>query len=157
MQVRASDWKLVIEELWSAPAFDYPEAARLLAEMAQQNKESDLQHAASQALPSLRAACAEGADRGSRELAQRRFGAVRDVLHALTAPRFGRRRGDVEALTPDDFHRQMLALPPGRRLFGAEIHQAYKHAAKKVHPDVGGSEKAFQELTAARDALMKAI
>jgi DnaJ-class molecular chaperone len=49
----------------------------------------------------------------------------------------------------------MLGLPLGRRLSAPEIHEAYKHAAKTAHPDMGGSEKEFQELCAAQDALMK--
>ena len=60
-----------------------------------------------------------------------------------------------EILTPDDQRRRILGLPLGRRLFGPEIHQAFKRAAKKAHPDAGGNEQAFQELAAARDALMK--
>jgi curved DNA-binding protein CbpA len=48
-------------------------------------------------------------------------------------------------------------LPLDRRLFGPEIHRAYKRVAKTVHPDAGGTERAFLELSAARDALMKAL
>ena len=36
----------------------------------------------------------------------------------------------------------------------SEIHQAYKRAAKTMHPDGGGNGHAFQELAKARDALM---
>jgi hypothetical protein len=92
-----------------------------------------------------------------RALARRRFGAVRDALHALAAPRFGKRRSAGEMMTPEEHHRRLLGLPSGRRLYGPEIHQAYKRAAKIVHPDAGGSERAFHELSAARDALMKAL
>jgi curved DNA-binding protein CbpA len=46
-------------------------------------------------------------------------------------------------------------LPLGRRLSGVEIHRAYKRVAKSAHPDAGGSAHEFQELSAARDALMK--
>jgi curved DNA-binding protein CbpA len=49
----------------------------------------------------------------------------------------------------------MLGLPCGRRLYGPEIREAYKRAAKTMHPDGGGSEQAFRELSAARDALLK--
>jgi curved DNA-binding protein CbpA len=49
----------------------------------------------------------------------------------------------------------MLGLPLGRRLAAAEIHQAYKRAAKTAHPDSGGNGQEFRELSAARDALMK--
>jgi curved DNA-binding protein CbpA len=51
----------------------------------------------------------------------------------------------------------MLGLPLDRRLFGPEIREAYKRAAKTVHPDAGGSERAFQELCAARDALLRNV
>jgi hypothetical protein len=47
------------------------------------------------------------------------------------------------------------ALPLDRRLARAEIHQAYKRAAKIMHPDGGGDAQSFCELAAARDALMK--
>jgi curved DNA-binding protein CbpA len=46
-------------------------------------------------------------------------------------------------------------LPLGRPLSGAEIHRAYKRAAKRAHPDAGGSAREFLELSAARDVLMK--
>jgi len=78
---------------------------------------------------------------------------VRDV-HALSAPRFGK-RGSVEMLSPDEQNRRVRGLPLGGRLYGPEIQQAYKRAAKTVHPDAGGSERAFQKLSAARDALLK--
>jgi hypothetical protein len=115
-----------------------------------------LQHAAAQALPSLRAAV-QGADRRSQALAERHFAAIRDVLHALTLPRFGKREPADRVFTSEELHRRLLGLPLDRRLYGPEIREAYKLAAKKVHPDVGGSERAFLELCAARDALMKAL
>jgi len=37
-----------------------------------------------------------------------------------------------------------------------EVEAAYKMLAKKLHPDVGGSEEAFQELTAAYEVALKA-
>jgi hypothetical protein len=157
MDARTKGWKLSVERLWAAPALDYREAALLAAEMARQIEEPALQQAAVQALHSLRSACVKGADRRSKDLARRRLGAIRDTLHALTGPRFGRRRSVDERPTQDAYHRRMLGLPLGRRLFGPEIHHAYKRTAKKVHPDAGGSEQAFLELSAARDALMKAL
>jgi curved DNA-binding protein CbpA len=36
----------------------------------------------------------------------------------------------------------------------AEIHRAFKRAAKTAHPDAGGNARDFLELTTARDALM---
>jgi len=50
-----------------------------------------------------------------------------------------------------------VGLPLGRRLFGPEINQAYKRAAKTAHPDAGGNEREFLELSKARDALMRRI
>jgi hypothetical protein len=78
-----------------------------------------------------------------------------DVLHVLTLPRFGKRESPDRVLTPEEHHRRLLGLPLDRRLFGAEINAAFKHAAKTVHPDAGGSERDFLALSQARDALMK--
>jgi hypothetical protein len=149
-------WKSEAERLWSAPSLDYVQAARLTAEIAGQDAKAFLQQTAAQALPSLRKACEKKADRMTRALARRRFGAVRDALHTLTAPRFGK-RGDAGNLTPEDHYRRLLGLPLGRRLFGPEINEAYKRVAKTAHPDAGGSERAFLEISAARDALMKQL
>ena len=153
MDAQAKRWKDAVDRLWSASALDFREAAQLLAEMTR-SEEPGLRDAAAQAMPTLRSASLKDADRRTRDLARRRLGAVRDALHTVAVPRFGR-RGQVEApLTTEEQHRRLLGLPLGRRLFGPEIHQAYKRAAKKVHPDAGGSEEAFLELSAARDALM---
>jgi hypothetical protein len=81
---------------------------------------------------------------------------VRDALHTLTAPRFGK-RGDADRITPEDHYRRLLGLPLGRRLFGPEIKEAYKRVAKTAHPDAGGSQRDFLELSAARDALLKQL
>ena len=158
MDAQAKAWKREIDRLWSAPALDYREAVSFVAEIAH-SEEPALRAAASQALPNLRYACLKSADRMVKDVARRRFGAVRDALHALAAPRFGKRRsaGEVATMTPEEHHRRLLGLPLDRRLFGPEIHQAYKRVAKTVHPDAGGSERAFRELSAARDALMKAL
>src|SRR4051812_21511583 len=119
------------------------------------SEDAALREAAAQSLPSLRAALVKGADQRTRDVARRRFGAVRNVLHALDAPRFGNRGSPAEVLTADERNRRMLGLPPGRRLYGPEIREAYKRAAKTMHPDGGGSEREFLLLSAARDALLK--
>ena len=155
MDVQQQQWKEAADALWAAAPFDYVQAVRLVAEIAQQNEKGFLQQAAAQALPGLRRAAIKKADAMTKAMARRRFGAMRDALHTLAAPRFGRRRSADEAPDPDAEHRQMLGLPTGRRLLGPEINQAYKRAAKKAHPDTGGSERAFHELSAARDALLK--
>jgi hypothetical protein len=157
MNVQVQGWKVAVEWLYAAPAFDYRAAAQLAAEAARQTAEPALRQAALQALPSLRAACAKGADPQSGEVAQRRFAAIRDVLHALTVPRFGKRESPDRMVSPEEHYRRLLGLPLVRRLYGPEISQAYKHAAKTVHPDGGGSTRAFLELSEARDALMKRL
>jgi hypothetical protein len=154
MDQQFNQWKRAVEQFWSAAAPDYREVARLVAEIAASEDET-LRQAAAQALPSLRNAAAKSADRSTKELARRRLSLVRDVLHTLTAPRFGKRAVMPTPLTPEEHYRQMLGLPLGRRLAGAEIHKAYKRAAKTMHPDGGGNAREFHELSAARDALMK--
>jgi hypothetical protein len=155
MDRQIKQWKRDLERLWSAAALDYRAAAQLAADIARGAEETPLRLAAAQALANLRSALLKTADRSTRDLAHRRFGIVRDVLHALDAPRFGRRGTVLAALSPEQRHRQRLGLPLGRRLSGPEIHQAYKRAAKTAHPDSGGNEHEFHELSLARDALMK--
>mgnify|MGYP002653000901 CR=1 FL=1 len=56
-----------------------------------------------------------------------------------------------KALTQEERYRQLLGLPFGRHLAVTEIQQAFKRAAKTMHPDGGGNGAAFLELAAARD------
>jgi hypothetical protein len=155
MDKQFPEWKLGVERICSAAAPDYREAARLVADMARASGDAMLRQAATQALPILRAASADGADPVTREAARRRLGVISGVLHSLGTQQFGKRSTDPKPLAPAERYRQMLGLPLGRRLSGPEIHQAYKRVAKRVHPDAGGNAREFQELSAARDALMK--
>ena len=155
MDKHLSEWKLGVERIWSAAAPDYDEAARLAAEIASASEEAILRQAATQALPILRNASAKNADPSTRGAARRRLGIIRGVLHTLTTPQFGQRQNGSKPLAPGERYRDMLGLPLGRRLSGVEIHQAYKRVAKRVHPDAGGNAREFQELSAARDAMMK--
>ncbi|HEY3030941.1 MAG TPA: hypothetical protein VGJ68_12275 [Bradyrhizobium sp.] len=155
MDRQFSEWKLGVERICSAAAPDYHEAARLAADMARASGEAILRQAATQALPILRAASAHNADESTQYAARRRLGVIRDVLHTLGTPQFGKRGTGSKPLAPGERYRQMLGLPLGRRLSAPEIHQAYKRAAKRAHPDAGGNAREFQELSAARDALMK--
>lgn len=155
MDSQHENWKHAVDALWSAHTLDHVKAARIVAEIAQQRDRGFLQQAAAQALPSMRQAALRTADRMTRTMARRRFSAVRDALHSLTAPRFGRRRGADEPSDPENEHRRMLGLPPEGRLFAPEIKDAYKRAAKRAHPDAGGTDQAFRALRDARDALMK--
>lgn len=152
MDAQLIAWKHAADELSAGPGFDYRAAAQLAGEMARYSADATLQHAASQALPPLRAAVAKGADRRTMAIAERRFAAIRDALHSATLPRFGKRGS---ALTPEEHYRRLLGLPLERRLYGPEINAAYKQAAKKLHPDAGGSDRAFHELAQARETLMK--
>ncbi len=152
MDRQLSEWKLSLDRIWSAAPPDYHEAACLAAEIASAAKEATLRWAAAQALPILRSAVNE--DAAAQEAARRRLGIVREVLHTLTTPKFGKRDAEPRLPTPEERHRQMLGLPFDRGLTLAEIHRAFKRAAKTAHPDAGGNAQAFLELTAARDALM---
>jgi hypothetical protein len=155
MDRQLSEWKLGIERIWSATAPDYGVAARLAADIAGASEEAILRQAAMQALPSLRKASAENADRKIQDAARRRLGLVRDTLIFLTAPRFGKRQEQVRSPTPEELYRQILGLPLGCHLSGAEIRQAYKRAAKTAHPDAGGTAQEFLKLSEAREALIK--
>jgi hypothetical protein len=155
MDRQLREWKLSVEQLWSAAALDYGEAARLAADIARGSEEATLRQAVEQALPSLLGASLKRADQSAKDAARRRLGIIRDVLHALDVPRFGKRGVGPKPLTPEERHRHLLGLPLGRRLSGAEIHQAYKRAAKTAHPDAGGSAEEFLELSEAREALIK--
>ena len=155
MDSQLKAWKLRADRFWSAASPDYREAAQLAADIAGSGADEALRKAAAQALPSLRNAVLKGADRSTRELARRRLSVVRDLLHILSATPFGKRGQTPEPLTPQERDRQMLGLPFGRRLSVPEIQQAYKRAAKKSHPDGGGSARDFVRLSAARDALIK--
>lgn len=155
MNRQAVEWKLDVERLWSAATLDFREAARVAAEIFTLGAETGLRQAAAQALPSLRNAALENADRSTRDEARRRFSTIRDVLHALDAGTFGRRDLAPKPLTGDERHRQLLGLPLGRRLARAEIHRAWKRAAKTAHPDAGGNASEFVALSAAQEALLR--
>jgi hypothetical protein len=155
MDRQLAEWKLGVERIWSAAAPDYHEAARLVAEIASAGEETMLRQAATQALPILRSASHEDSDQAIQDAARRRLGVILEVLHTLTTQPFGKRGLAPKLPTPEERYRQMLGLPLGCHLSGAEIHQAYKRAAKTAHPDAGGSAREFLELSAAREALMK--
>jgi hypothetical protein len=152
MEPRQKQWKRDADRLSSASPFDVREAASLAAEIARHGADESLRQAAAQALPSLRGASLKTSDQISRNVARRRFGAIRDALHALDAPSFGKR---AAVPAPEQQHRRLLGLPAERQLSAPEIQQGYKRAAKRLHPDAGGSAREFTELSAARDALMK--
>jgi hypothetical protein len=155
MDRKLPEWKFGVDRIWLAATPDYADALRIVAEIADVSEETLLRQAATQALPSLRNASTGNADDNTRDAARRRLRVVREVLHTLASPRFGRREASVKLPTLEERYRQLLELPLDRRLSAAEIHRAYKHVAKRAHPDAGGSAGEFLELAAAREALMK--
>jgi hypothetical protein len=155
MNLQIRQWQLAIDRFRAAASPEYGEMARMVAEIAATEFDETLRHAAAQVLPILRQAALKSADRHTRAMALRRLGIISDALHLLSAPKFGRRGVAPKAPTQDERYRQLLGLPFGRRLAVPEIHQAFKRAAKTVHPDGGGNNTAFLELSAARDALIK--
>ncbi len=157
MDRQLAEWRHCADRIWSAPAPDYHEAARLAEEIARVSGQAVLRQAATQALPILRSAAQANPDQSTIDAALRRLRVVREVLHTLTMPAFGKREVAAKVPTTDERHRQMLGLPLGRRLSAPEIHLAFKHAAKHAHPDAGGSEREFLELSAARDALVREV
>jgi len=157
MDCKSGEWQLEIERIWQADAPDWSEAARLAEVMARTGAELLLRQAAAQALPILRHAAAATVDPAITDAARRRLGIVREALHTLATPKFGRRDVPVKAQAPEARHRQLLGLPLDCRLSAPEIHRAWKRAAKSAHPDAGGSAQAFQALSAAREALIAEV
>ena len=153
MMERLESWKLALERLRSPESADWAEAGRLVAEIVRMSTDVTLRQAAEQALPVLRQAV-DNDDHGVTLAAQRRIGVVLDVVHGLTAPRFGRRNAMPKKLSSEDRARKMLGLPLAVQLTCEDINQAYRRAAKGMHPDRGGSAEAFIDLAAARDLLI---
>ncbi|MCK1541270.1 J domain-containing protein [Bradyrhizobium sp. 147] len=153
MMERLESWKLALERLRSAQSADWAEAGRLVAEIARMSSDVTLRQAAEQALPVLRQAV-DNDDHSVTLAAQRRVGVVLDVIHDLTAPRFGRRNGMPKKLSREDRARKVLGLPLAVQLTCEDINRAYRRAAKDMHPDHGGSAQAFIDLAAARDILI---
>ena len=154
MDRHLGEWKHAVDRFWQAEGPDWTEVAQVVASIAA-SEVADLRHAATQAQPSIRNAAANPQDHMTRVVARRRLGVIRDALHELAAPKFGR-RGAEKVLTEDERYREMLGLPLDGRLAPTEIHQAFRRTAKLMHPDVGGDAHAFLALSAARDALMHA-
>jgi len=153
LDTRIDSWKLALERLRSAQSADFAEAGRLVAEIARMSTDTMLRQAAEQALPVLRQAV-DNHDHGVTLAAQRRLAVVLEVVHDLTAPRFGRRNAMPKQLSTEDRARKLLGLPLSVQLTCEDINQAYRRAAKGMHPDHGGSAQAFIDLAAARDVLI---
>ena len=153
MMERLETWKLALERLRSTQSADWAEAGRVVAEIVRMSTDVTLRQAAEQALPVLRQAV-DNDDHSVTLAAQRRIGVILDVVHDLTAPRFGRRNAMPKKLSSEDRARKVLGLPLAVQLTCEDINQAYRRAAKGMHPDHGGSTEAFIDLAAARDILI---
>jgi hypothetical protein len=153
MMEQLETWKLALERVRSAQSADWAEAGRLVAEIARMSSDVTLRQAAEQALPVLRQAV-DNDDHSVALAAQRRVGVVLEVIHDLTAPRFGRRNAKPKKLSSEDRARKVLGLPLAVQLTCEDINRAYRRAAKGMHPDHGGSAQAFMDLAAARDVLI---
>ena len=73
-------------------------------------------------------------------------------LHGRKADRFRFANNPHETA-----YRQRLGLPEFGNLRKSDIEQAFKKAAKRIHPDVGGSDNEFKLLSSAREALLKRL
>src|SRR5262249_57051768 len=134
MDRHVGEWKHAVDRFWQAEGPDWTEVAHVVAHIAT-SEEPDLRHAATQAQPSIRNATNNPQDHMTRVVARRRLSVIRDVLHELTTPKFGRRGAEPKALTADERYREMLGLPLGGRLAATEIHQPFLRTAKPMHPD----------------------
>ena len=153
MMERLETWKLALERQRSAQAADWAEAGRIVAEIVRMSTDVTLRQAAEQALPVLRQAV-DNDDHSVTLAAQRRVAVILDVVHDLTAPRFGRRNATPKKLSREDRARKVLGLPLAVQLTCEDINRAYRRAAKGMHPDHRGSTEAFIDLAAARDILI---
>ena len=153
MMERLESWKLALERQRAAQSADWAEAGRIVAEIVRMSMDVTLRQAAEQALPVLRQAV-DNDDHSVTLAAQRRVGVVLEVIHDLSAPRFGRRNAMPKKLSSEDRARKVLGLPLAVQLTCEDINQAYRRAAKGMHPDHGGSAQAFIDLAAARDILI---
>ncbi len=154
MNEHLQHWKMRVERLVSAGEIDWPEAARLAGEIAGHAADVLVRQAARQAIPILRNAAQSTADPTVALGARRRLLILFDVLQEKAAPSFGMRRARPKPLSAEERARKLLQLPLDKSLAPPEIRQAFRRAAKMVHPDAGGSDEAFRELIAAQEMLM---
>ena len=117
MDRHIAEWKHAVDRLWQAQGPDWAEVAHVVAGIAATAEEADLRHAATQAMPSIRNAAASPQDRMTGVVARRRLGVIRDVLHELTAPKFGRRGAEPKVLSEDERCLVYRARPLGCRTF----------------------------------------
>jgi hypothetical protein len=87
-----------------------------------------------------------------------RTGRIADKLDAIWQERYGQAAGGPAAMRMSlATARQLLGLPADVDYTKADVIAAFRRAAKKAHPDVGGTEEMFRLLVEARDRLLAAI
>jgi len=154
MSDRTEYWKPSLERLRMAPSVNWNEARRIAAEISRGSTNAALRQSAEQALPIMQQAALNGTDRDMIAAALRCLGGILEIINGRVAPNFGRRSAVVEQATPEERARKTLGLPIAVQLTCDDIHKAYRRLAKTMHPDHGGSEQAFLDLTKARDLLI---
>jgi hypothetical protein len=92
------------------------------------------------------------------QFASSRTGRIANKLDQLWQERYGARGGGPAAMRmPLATARQLLGLSADADYTKADVLAAFRRAAKKAHPDVGGTEEMFRLLVEARDRLLAAI
>ena len=154
MNDRGEYWKVRIDRLRTAQSVNWVEAQVVANDIARTSSNAVLRDAAEQALPLLHRAATESDDRDLVAAALRCLGGIAEAMNGRSAPRFGQRSVPPARVNHEDHARKALGLPPVVQLSHADVNQAYRRMVKIVHPDHGGSEQAFLELTAARNTLI---
>ena len=92
MDRHVGEWKHAVDRFWQAEGPDWTEVAHVIAAIAADERGGPTcAMPRSQAQPSVRNAAANPQDHMTKVVARRRLGVIRDVLHELTTPKFGRR------------------------------------------------------------------
>ena len=86
-----------------------------------------------------------------------RTGRIAEKLDRLWQERYAASGGPAVMQMPLATALQLLGLPPDADYTKADVIAAFRRAAKKAHPDAGGTAEMFRVLVEARDRLLAAI
>jgi len=154
MTDRSEYWKIRIDRLRAAQSVNWIEAHAVANDIVCTSSNAALRNAAEHALPLLHRAAAESDDRDLVAAALCCLGRIAEAMNGRSVPCFGQRSVPPERVNHEDRARRALGLPLVVQLSHADVNEAYRRMVKTMHPDHGGSEQAFLELTAARDTLI---